>query len=521
MAPSHKPLFSVIIPVYNGEKYLTSAMQSLFALGYEALELIIVDDGSTDATADIIGGFVDRVRSVLQPNSGPAAARNRGLQLARGEVVGFLDADDLWTPNIITRAFAFLLSHPEVDIVQGHIQEIKSSAADATGIASEYFSQPYPYINIGSAVYRKDVFEKVGGFDETMRFCEDYDWFLRAFDARIPKVRIPEVTLLYRIHSDGMTYGKSLHDIGMAKVHKKVIEQRRHNPIATSKLPANFPSLLEYIGSRGQFIPSPKGTANNRSTAVTSRTNEASQSSLGRSRKPLEQILTRKDNKSVATQPGEILCFMCVRNESLRLPHCLSYYRRLGISRFFIVDNNSTDDTLPWLLDQPDVYVWHTDRSFRAARCGTDWLELLLREYGVNHWCLIVDADELLCYVDCETRRLEALCADLDQKGKRALLAVLLDMYSDKPIRETQYQRGQDFLEVCPYFDRQFYHSKTDNFFGHNEHLSYFGGLRQRVFGGKEPGQNENYFYCLNKVPLLKYDRSFVLSDNRLCCTKI
>jgi tetratricopeptide (TPR) repeat protein len=164
--------------------------------------------------------------------------------------------------------------------------------------------------------------------------------------------------------------------------------------------------------------------------------------------------------------------------------------------------------------DQSDVHVWHTDRSFRAARCGTDWIELLLREYGVNHWCLIVDADELLCYVDYETRRLDALCADLDRKGKRAFLAILLDMYSDKPLKETHYQHGQDFLEVCAYFDRQFFHFKTDNFFGHNEHISYFGGLRQRVFAGKEPGQNENYFYCLNKIPLIKYDRSFVLSDN-------
>src|SRR5438045_2909770 len=155
MTLSPKPLFSVIIPVYNGEKYLTSAMQSVFNLKAEALELIVVDDGSTDATADILSSFVDRVRYVVQPNRGPAAARNRGLQCARGEVIGFLDADDLWTPNILTRAFAFLLSHPEVDIVQGHIQEITSRAADATGIAYEHFSQPYPYINIGSAVYRK------------------------------------------------------------------------------------------------------------------------------------------------------------------------------------------------------------------------------------------------------------------------------------------------------------------------------------------------------------------------------
>jgi len=226
------------------------------------------------------------------------------------------------------------------------------------------------------------------------------------------------------------------------------------------------------------------------------------------------QPLERKDSRAVKIAPGEILCFMCVRNESLRLPYALSYYRRLGITEFFIVENNSTDDTLHCLLAQPDVHVWHASGSFRNSRCGTDWIELLLRAYGVNHWCLIVDADELLCYPGSETRRLQALCADLDRAGNKAFFTILLDMYSDKPIKDTHYQPGEDFVNVCPFFDRQVYHYKTDDFFGHNEHPSYFGGLRQRVFGGSEPGKDEKHFYCVNKIPLIKYDRSFVLSAN-------
>ena len=252
MAPSNTPILSVIIPVYNGEKYLAASIRSVLDLGYEAMEVIVVDDGSADATAEIAGSFTKRVRYLFQPNKGPGAARNRGLQLARGDVIGFLDADDLWTPNIITRGLGSLISCPEADIVQGHVQEITRSATDTTGMTYEYCSRPYPYINIGSAIYRKTVFDKVGGFDETMRFCEDYDWFLRAFDARIPKVRITEVTLLYRIHPDGLTYSKSLNEIGMAKAHKKAIERRRRNPM---KPLVNFPSLLEYMGSRAQSIP--------------------------------------------------------------------------------------------------------------------------------------------------------------------------------------------------------------------------------------------------------------------------
>lgn len=250
MTSSDLPLFSVIIPVYNGERYLRSAVRSVLDLGYQATELIVVDDGSTDATAEIITSLGDRVCCVRQANSGPAAARNRGLQFARGEVVSFLDADDLWTPNIITGALATLLSHPEVDIVQGRVQDIKPSISDAPEMY-ECLSKPYPYINIGSGVYRRKAFEKVGGFDETQWFCEDYDWFLRAFDAYIPKFRIDDVTMLHRRHPGSMTYGKSLNEIGMARTHKKVIDRRRCNPSATHEPPANFPSLLEYIGSKG------------------------------------------------------------------------------------------------------------------------------------------------------------------------------------------------------------------------------------------------------------------------------
>lgn len=255
MIPRARPSFSAIIPVYNGEKYLQAAIQSVLDLGNEVMELIVVDDGSADATAEVIAGFADRVRYVSQPHRGPAAARNLGLQHALGDVIGFLDADDLWTPNIITRALVFLITHPELEIVQGRIQEIKSSAADATGMTYEYSSKPYPYIGIGSAVYCKNVFQKVGAFDETMRFCEDYDWFLRAFDARIPKVRIDDVTMLCRIHSGSMTYGRGVHEMGMAKAHKKAIQRRRRDPIMKSKPPANFPTLLEYIGTKADFIP--------------------------------------------------------------------------------------------------------------------------------------------------------------------------------------------------------------------------------------------------------------------------
>jgi len=250
MTQSERLLFTAIIPVYNGEKYLAAAIQSVLDLGDEVTELIVVDDGSTDATAEVTAGFAGRVRYVFQSHRGAPAARNCGLRLACGEIIGFLDADDLWTPNIATRAFTLLIGRPDVDIVQGRIQEIRTRPSDAPGIPCEYLSRPYSYINLGSAVYRRRVFERVGIFDETMPLCDDYDWFLRAFDARIPKMRIDDVTILWRIHSSSMTHGKGPHGIGMAKAHKKAIQRRRCDPMMKSKPPSDFPTIVEYIGTK-------------------------------------------------------------------------------------------------------------------------------------------------------------------------------------------------------------------------------------------------------------------------------
>jgi hypothetical protein len=160
------------------------------------------------------------------------------------------------------------------------------------------------------------------------------------------------------------------------------------------------------------------------------------------------------------------------------------------------------------LLQQPDVHVWHSPYSFNRANFGSAWFELLLREYGVGHWCLIVDADELLYYPDCESKNLVQLCRELEAKNKRAFSAVLLEMYSDRAIEDTHYASGQRFEDVCPYFDRQFYHTKIENAGPYHNQTGYAGGVRQRVFGATGD-------YFLSKAPLLKYNTEVVLAGGQ------
>jgi glycosyltransferase involved in cell wall biosynthesis len=216
--------------------------------------------------------------------------------------------------------------------------------------------------------------------------------------------------------------------------------------------------------------------------------------------------LERIDAKEIEMKASDIICCIVVRNESIRLPYLLSHYKQKGVDKFFIVDNGSTDETISYLLNQDDVYTWHSKLSFNRANFGSAWFEVLLRKYGLDHWCLIVDADEILYYPECENKGLHELCDELDQKNKKALFAVLLEMYSDKPIKDTHYEKGQNFLDVCPYFDENFYHIKHQNAEPYKNSPCYLGGVRHRIFGGD---------YLISKVPLIKYNLDSVLTGGR------
>jgi glycosyltransferase involved in cell wall biosynthesis len=223
-------LISVIVPVYNGERFLASAIANIQAQNYQPLEIIIIDDGSTDGTAEIAREFSNQIRYIYQLNQGPSAARNCGIENARGDAIAFLDVDDLWDEGVLTQFAAYLVANPEVAIVQGLIQQMRRETRSSETNSEQFIPvfSPYQFINLGSALYRRSVFEKVGLFDPKLKDNEDTDWYIRAWENEIPKVVIPRVMLYYRKHDRNMTLEqKNLIHHGMLKIYKRHIDRLR------------------------------------------------------------------------------------------------------------------------------------------------------------------------------------------------------------------------------------------------------------------------------------------------------
>jgi hypothetical protein len=218
-------------------------------------------------------------------------------------------------------------------------------------------------------------------------------------------------------------------------------------------------------------------------------------------------LLRRREMRSVSNRTAAIgtepiLLFATLRNERIRLPYFLQYYRDLGVDHFLIVDNDSDDDSREYLARQPDVSVWATGASYKASRFGMDWIMYLLRRYGHDHWCLIVDVDEFLIYPFCETRPLRALTDWLDASSIRAFSAMLLDMYPKGPIEDQPYREGQNPFEIAQWFDSGNYTISRNWAYGN---LWIQGGPRTRAFFVDTPRSAP----ALNKVPLVRWHRSY------------
>ncbi len=207
-------------------------------------------------------------------------------------------------------------------------------------------------------------------------------------------------------------------------------------------------------------------------------------------------------DRTRAIRPGAILLTSTMRNERVRLPFFLRYYRDQGVDQFLIVENGSDDGTREYLAAQPDVSLWSTDASYKRSRYGVDWLGWLRDRHGNGHWCLTVDPDEFLVYPFCETRPIRALTDWLDDSAARSFSAMIVDMYPRGPVSAAAYGEGEDPFRTAHWFDSGNYMITRNPTY---QNLWIQGGVRARAMFADAPATAP----ALNKVPLVKWQRGY------------
>ena len=229
------PLVSAVIPAYNYAQFVCRAVDSVLSQTYPQLECVVVDDGSTDNTLEVLTPYGDRIRVVSKKNGGLAAARNTGVENSRGEYVAFLDADDWWHPEKIAKQVALAEQRPELgaigtswEVVDGNLKFVKSKtprrpvedrATNVRGIACRTTWLG----GSGSGVLaRKAVFDEVGLFDESMRAAEDIDMWMRIAQ-RYPVANVEEVLTTLCWHGTGTFRNAALMEENQWKVYHKAV----------------------------------------------------------------------------------------------------------------------------------------------------------------------------------------------------------------------------------------------------------------------------------------------------------
>ncbi len=226
---------SVILPVYNAATFIAEAIASIRSQSHPVLEIIVVDDGSTDESADVAANQGADIRIVrLRSNMGPASARNHGISAAHGSVIASLDADDLWPPDALSAMMTRMARPPYPDIVSG---AIRVSGAQPPPRPRSHSGKPIEgfALSFGCSIIRRSVFDAIGLLDPDLRFGEDSDWFLRAREHGVPIEVVDSVTLIWRRHGfNATTDSNQTMQVGLDMLKRSLDRRRALNGAARS-----------------------------------------------------------------------------------------------------------------------------------------------------------------------------------------------------------------------------------------------------------------------------------------------
>jgi glycosyltransferase involved in cell wall biosynthesis len=231
--PRESRLVTCIVPVFNGERYLVEALDSILAQTYRPLELVVVDDGSTDATPRVTAGYGRSIRYLWQDNAGPAAARNLGLRAARGQFIAFQDADDLWHPEKLERQMARFRARDELHISVTGVQNFwEPELRDRDPRYQDSRNRaPWPGYCCPTMLARREAFELVGLFNSGMRSASDDEWFIRAAEQKLIVELLPAVLLHRRLHRSNLTLHTASEGFATRlRLLKESLDRRRSIP---------------------------------------------------------------------------------------------------------------------------------------------------------------------------------------------------------------------------------------------------------------------------------------------------
>lgn len=216
------------IPVRDGEAYLAEAIESVLAQTHACEQLVVVDNGSTDRSAEVARGYGARVEVVLEPQPGIGAARNAALRVARGSHIAFLDADDLWEPSKTALQLAAFEGDPELRLVFGHVQQFVSpDLCEAQAAELSVPAGPQPGAYLGAMLASRGAVEAIGPWAEEVKVSDGLAFMLRARELGLKQAMLPEVVTLRRVHGEN----HSIHNRGeraeFARLLKQSIDRRR------------------------------------------------------------------------------------------------------------------------------------------------------------------------------------------------------------------------------------------------------------------------------------------------------
>jgi GT2 family glycosyltransferase len=243
------PFFSTVIPSYNRSDLITTTIDSVLAQEFSDNEIIVVDDGSTDGTLDILAGYGSRIRILEQPNSGPGPARNLGAKHATGEYIAFLDSDDLWLPWTLTTYKTVITESPTTSVIAARHQDIKNSAALSSishkSLIFQYyptfFDSPLGWALPSGMILKAGALEAVGGYAADVPILEDADFWLRIGCASgFIQISSP-ITVGYRVHEDG----RSQNWDGRARGVQYLIDAEKQG---------RYPGGMQYQDARRSYI---------------------------------------------------------------------------------------------------------------------------------------------------------------------------------------------------------------------------------------------------------------------------